>query len=612
MELLYEYAILSTIPVWFTSYAVIRMKRHWNDGKDRFIVLNRHVYLKWFITLMMTLLTSVHVIDYILFSNITQISIIVRGVFFSFVLVSWIISFALAIFENNKRLLMKWSGHRSFWPANLVMHVILFVGEFVYLKSQNLIVSWSEGILIAYAIQIIFCFILSMYAVLRPNEFVTIGEYDYSLVRRLTRKLTANTMLTDQVELPKISIKSYKIKENFNETYFTIISTIKFESFVAKRTVADFENLQKFILGKFNADLYPNMSIPNFPNIFPYSTEDRMKIFAEYLNALASPEFMLNEVLDFLEVVDPWKENLMKKDEEGVLGDTIINEQRSGSIIEKYFQPKSAEKEVDDEQNEYRYSRYFTLKISKWLVVESHIEYFILWSSPKLELTGSAQKRYNEILELHKILSKIVSPARLPKFPSKNYLKILTKIDEKALNRRKSQLESYFSHIINDPAFLCQEVLDFLNIPSSIEKILIYKFPICEISLQPPLHCDLEIDDSGHFIVYNIKLCKSQDIKKVEWNVIRRFREFDELNVFLIKRGQSPLLPKRNSKGFDPIPSLPSRSVAPLISPSEIENRRIGIEKYLEDLLLITDLQQAYCLHEFLQEPEFQLNFVIN
>ena len=46
MDLVYEYIILSSVPIWLISYSVFKMKRHWNDGKDKYILLNKHIYLK--------------------------------------------------------------------------------------------------------------------------------------------------------------------------------------------------------------------------------------------------------------------------------------------------------------------------------------------------------------------------------------------------------------------------------------------------------------------------------------------------------------------------------------------------------------------------------------
>ena len=620
MELLYEYSVLSLVPVWFISYAVIRMKRHWSDGKDKFILLNRHVYLKWLLTLIMTLLTFFHILDLSFFATLTQSQMISRSAFFGLLFCAWLVSFKLAIFENNKRLVMKWTGHRSFWPVNLGIHVYLFINEEIFFDVHSLIANWTAVILATYALQAACCLVLTLYAFFRPNEFLTIGECDYSLMRKDFRKSSAIMNTGEQLEYPLISIKSYKIKQECSKsiTIFTIISTINSQIFISKRSLADFDSLQKEIKTKFPQEIFPNLTIPSFSSILAYTAEDKMKVFVEYLNNLSAPEFMLPEFLDFLRITDPCRANLIKANEEILQKDATLSvgELRSESTIERYFNTstKSEIAENLDEQSGYLYQKYIEVKISKWIEVEKHIEYSIIWAIRYMELSGGTQKRYNDFQEFHKHHNKIVTPARLPKFPSKNYIKKLTKIDEKALNLRRVKLEDYLSHILNDPAFLCREALEFVGINTTVESILSFKHPASQIKLQSPLSCYPEIDDRGYHLVYSIKLCKSvEGSQKIGWCVTRRFREFDELHCFLQNRAQSALLSKGSHKcTVISMPNLPGKSVGQMVCPADIESRRHGLEKYLEDLLLVPKISQAYVLHKFLQEPESHSGILIN
>ena len=620
MELLYEYAFLTLVPVWFISYAVIRMKRHWNDGKDKFILLNRHVYLKWFLTFIMTLLTFFHILDLSYFARLTETQMISRAAFFGLLFFAWLVSFKLAIFENNNRLIMKWTGHRSFWPANLIIHIYLLINEVVFFGADRLGTNWTSVILATYVLQATCCLILTLYAIMRPNEFAPIGESGSPLVPKHKPRSSTALSIGDHLEYPTISIKSYKMKEECNKsiTLFTIISTISSHPFRSKRSIADFDILHKEIKNKFPADTFPNLSIPSYGNILGYTAEDKMKIFAEYLNSLSAPEFMLPEYLDFLRITDPYRTTLLRANEEILQKDATLNvsELRSESIIERYFNP-STQKDISeslDDYGEYLYHKHIEVKISKWIEVEKHIEYSVIWAIHYLDLNGSAQKRYNEFLEFHDHHSKIVAPAKLPKFPSKNYIKKLTKIDEKALGLRRTQLEDYLSHVLNDPAFLCKEALEFLDINTTVESILSFHHPASDIKLQAPLTCYPEIDDPGYHLVYSIKLSKSTEVgHKIDWCVTRRYREFDELHSFLQKRAQSALLLKGGHKyTVTSMPSLPGRSLVQLVSHTDIENRRCGLERFLEDLLVVPKISDAYVLHKFLLEPESHEGFMIN
>ncbi|OMJ88103.1 hypothetical protein SteCoe_10001 [Stentor coeruleus] len=594
--------------------------------------------------------------------------LISRGIFFSLLGLSWLVSFVLAIIENNKRLIMRWSGHRSFWPSNVGIYIILLISESIFFSSDAKKNQVILGIFISYTLQIISSIILSLYAIFRPNEFITIGEIDYTFIRRATRKTIALDLVNEVQEYPKISIKSYKIKqeENRSVTYFNVVSIIKNITYMSKKNIQDFDNLDKVISQRFPKSEYPNLYIPTFPKIKVFDIDERMKILTDYLTSLVTPEFFLPEFLDFLNIGEPYKNNLLTLNEDALKNEVTLSsldhrscsiiekyftggnrdtvdhigepyknnlltlnedalknevtlsslDHRSCSIIEKYFTGGNRDT-VDTDDGEVRYLKtYIDLKIEKWIQVGSHVEYEITWSFQLLSLNGSCYKRYNEILDFHKNLCKTLHPARLPKFPSKNYLKNLNKNDEQALTKRKVQLTKYLSHVMNDLAFLTEESLQFLGIETTIDKIWSINIPEYTIKLFNPIACFPEIDDSGHYLKYSVKIAKFlNSIKKREWSFSRRFREFDELHSFLTKRFQSPMISSYlNYLNITNIiiPGIPHKTVAPLVNSTEIENRRKSLENFLEQLFQVPQIIHAYALKVFILDIDDEENYMIN
>ena len=343
-----------------------------------------------------------------------------------------------------------------------------------------------------------------------------------------------------------------------------------------------------------------------------------MRVFGDYLNLLSGPEFFILEYLEFLGIKDPYKEILLKNNEEVLQKEVVDSKKntRAGSVYEKVYFSWAQENEILEENSEYFLQKYVEIRINKWVEVKKHIEYEICWKINFLDLHGCILKRYNEFAEFDSVLSKIVSPAKLPKFPRKNYISRISRFDEKSLNLRKIQLEKYLSHVFNDLAFLCNEVLEYLEINARIEQIWNFLEKPYEYKLQAPLTCYTDIDNSGYYLIYPIKLCKNSDnTDNIEWTIYRRYSEFDEIHNFLVKRSQSPIL----QKYFEfihfvdkSIPCLPPKIVVSLSCPSDIENRRYGLEKYLEEILCLPSALNAYGFRLFLQDPELSQKFIIN
>ena len=72
-------------------------------------------------------------------------------------------------------------------------------------------------------------------------------------------------------------------------------------------------------------------------------------------------------------------------------------------------------------------------------------------------------KKYKDFASLNSLLKKLLSPAILPKFPAKTYVQNLRKADSQGLEIRRRKLEKFMAHVLNDPSFQCQELLDFIE-----------------------------------------------------------------------------------------------------------------------------------------------------
>mmetsp|Transcript_13467 Transcript_13467/g.13516 ORF Transcript_13467/g.13516 Transcript_13467/m.13516 type:complete len:110 (+) Transcript_13467:470-799(+) len=99
-------------------------------------------------------------------------------------------------------------------------------------------------------------------------------------------------------------------------------------------------------------------------------------------------------------------------------------------------------------------------------------------------------------------------PASLPKFPSKNYLQTFRSQDSHALEIRKRKLENYLGHVLNDAAFLCQDVLDFINCGVDLESIWKSKLQGISYILHSPITWEGEVDKESHFLLYSLGFSK--------------------------------------------------------------------------------------------------------
>ena len=121
-------------------------------------------------------------------------------------------------------------------------------------------------------------------------------------------------------------------------------------------------------------------------------------------------------------------------------------------------------------------TQFFTLEITEYKVIEERIDSSsnktIKFAVFKFEVKRGKQKkilyyRYSEIREMHEFLcgSPMGAVANLCKFPSKTMFKNL---DNKFLNQRRKQLQSYFHQLLSSSRSITQTpcVRQFLQLDS--------------------------------------------------------------------------------------------------------------------------------------------------
>lgn len=348
--------------------------------------------------------------------------------------------------------------------------------------------------IVTFILAFFICCVLASYSLFRPNEFSLMNTdpllyqtRNNNRIRRTTIGRRRTMMASDdspEIKLLTTSIKECKIKTENNKqnVYFSIIVSASGKNHTVRRTYAEFDSLHKNLRLKFPVDNFPYLDFPSFPLFHnnSYNLDQRMKALNEYLTELCFPEFMASVLLDFLEVHGAERACCLDTH------NSIVNEERHlsiysnestmsrhGSFAVSYYQPQLTHTDETDaiQLPNYHLHSFINIKIIKWIEESSHVQYLLQWKIAKLSQEGTIKKRFNDFYELHKKLKKTLSPAQLPKFPSKNYLQNFRSQDSHALEIRKRKLEDYIGHILNDAAFLCIEALEFIGCPVDVETV---------------------------------------------------------------------------------------------------------------------------------------------
>lgn len=614
---LYFYCGILLSPFLFIIYALSRFRRHWSDGKEQ----RRRIYSK---SLIAKFILSGSMIIVSILQGLTELDYeyelydirIVKIVLFSSFTASWVMSLSMVIFENYMRLRMKWCGHRSYWPFNFVIYVVLFILE---VCSQNGEISeyfYNYNLVLDF-VGIIECFGLTILALCKPNEFdKNKDEVSANLIKRARVSVGIRNSMPEDKGLAGavlVSIKDYKIKVENNKkiVLYNITIKIKGEVYKIRRTYNDFDKLYKSIKKSFPIEIFPYMVFPQFP-VFTnmnFTMEEKTLYLNDFLVSLCCPEFMLEETLNFLNIQGPFREKLLEEHEEVLETEKGLQvpEDGEGSYTKSFISSQKVSIFEKSSKTHTNLHVYFQVKISIPESVSNKKIYRLTWTAPGITDHTILDKRYKDFTHLNSVLKKTLSPAILPKFPSKSYVQNLRKADAQGTEIRRRKLEKYISHILNDPGFQCQDILDFIDCKLDINQIWEKKFNV-EYDLSSPVGWEGELDGTSSYIVYILNFSKFFNQEKVsEWTVKRTFEDFTYFENFLAKRMKSPQLIKYfkiHSEKIEDWPKFSAKNPTSLSNPNEIEVCRKEIEFYIEQLCQTPFINQAYAFKAFIDDSD--------
>jgi hypothetical protein len=555
-------------------------------------------------------------------------NLVIRSLYFSICGLTWLFSSVLVYFDYSRRLPSEWRGQRSFWVLGVLSNSLLLAFNLVfemYDFSKKSMFQFDLIQIAAYVLTILLCILLTFYAVFLPNDFSMISPDLYTKLKKSTYLDETKSESQQGIKI-KTSIIGYKVKEvkNARIVYFTIFVNHSSQSFNISRTLADFEALDLALRQKFSKIEFPNLSFPDFSaeDLRKVAAETRVVILNSYLSELCVQEFITPDLLNFLQIEGHARDLIEYRNSIGLEEKLALTEEviRSESSISPYFNPSKIMTAPEENKQHHNFQSIISVSIPTCRVEESEsIEYFIKTKVISLNIKKIKPSKYKEICEIHKNIRKSVSPAKVHHFPSRNYSKSLKKNDKEADEQRKKQVEYYFSVLLNDPAYICEEILEFFGFGFSPSD-LYPGIPRFSYRLLEGGEWQGELsDDSSHFISFSFMISKSREAKdqkgkslEVPWKISKRYREFDAFHSKLVSRHSSPHLRHflmSTGKGFSEVPALPvlpSKTISPPSTLQEINERRRQLFCYLSDLLNHPEVTCCYWFREFIEDKQFE------
>jgi PX domain len=620
------YIILhSTFLAWgtyFFGYSVQRIVRHWRDGRERVRTSKGRLILKIACTFLCAIFQFLHIADY-LPGKYSDAHLALRIVYYTISGISWLFSSVLVYFDYTRRLKAQWRGQRTFWLLGLAITLSLLVLSILtdsYKDTEAGSYQFDIIQITAYTLTIPITILLSFYSIFRPNDFAVISNEMYLKLKRpsLLFDDTTNKSLENKITLD-INITGYKIKQVLNTSVinYNINVAVNDTTYGISRSLADFEALDRAMRKTFSINCFPNLTFPDFnlEVLRKMNAVERGDLLCKYLKALCFSEFMTPDLLNFLQIEGNYrdllscKHNLMQ--EELIQNSDIAPRAESSSLT--YYSPISHTVSV---------LSYLPSSILQWMISsniafyryneESQLfDYYLKTEISSLGHEKLKPYKFKDFLNFHKTLKKILSPCIPASFPSKNYNRSFLQKDKNAIEVRKTQLEYYFSQILNDPAYLCKETLDFIGCDAVLAQILDL-IPPSTYKLAEEISWESDIsDDSAHYILYSFTIGKiSKDSKcEVQWKVSKRYKEFDALHKKLLQRYNSPylksyLLHIGKYQKDNQLPLLPSKTLSPLSTLNEIEERKRLLQIYMQELLNSPSVTCSFAFREFIDDRD--------
>ena len=594
------------VPVLFILIELHRIFRHWSDGTERTKFYASRLIIKILASILSSILELLHILDLNPQKYYQTTEELLRTTYFLTSAFAWLFGAFIIYFKYNRRIKSQWFGQRGYWVLTLfsnsgLLILNIFTNDYTqtsYPISSSLLI---QTIICCFSIFI--SIVMSYFAFFYPNDFIVIRrekQFGEGLYPKDPGEEREETFVS-------VQMAGYKIKHHDSTTtvQYDIIVSLNGNTHKVSRTYPEFSTLHKTLLLSYASDPIGTLKLPNFPNFLQKSTnmEDKTHLLGEYLQELCREKQFSAEVLVFLKLEGKLRESMLPYNNR--LNDTQ-NEtiHRSESTVMGYFDPKPALNDIlTISIPAYHLNWIIDIHIPTWKQAESHIEYVIKSEIRVMSFESLTYSRFSEIFTLHKQLKKLHIP--IPPFPSKNFHQNLS---SEELEIRRSQLEEYLGTLMNDPAYLTQCSLNFIECSLKMNRIL-NLIPSTNIYELVAMTWEGEIGtDSTPFILYRLKFNKTLGSKTQEWEICRRYREFGTLHKVLTGRNTSFLLREylRDylKSELIPLPQLPGKSLAPLCTSQEIEARKRLLESYLMELLRNPAVTCCYYFRNFIGELE--------
>ena len=595
------------LPGYFIVYTTLRVAKHWSDGKEPAQTSGSRCATKLFLTICLSLLDIVQVADYSPNQHYTLDETMFRVGFYVFSAIAWLFSAILVFFDYNRRLKSQWRGQRMFWILELLSYTIILILNLAtgsYQFSGNEFFRFSLIQITCYSISVAFCMFLTYFALFRPNDFTVLNTDVYLKLD------TRNFFNEDSLKLSedggfKINCTGYKTKvvNNTGITHFKFSIKVNGAVHVISKTFQDFEGLVKALksLGEGLPDL-------NYGKILGLSVQERGAELGKYLSQICVTEFMSEFLLDFLGVEGVLKENLLNRHLEAHdRGPQPDSNSRSESVCLDYYTPRLDPGAVDSIFTNSSSIQWITkIKVLRPPTdISNDVDFCVKCKIPKLSFNKTLGFKLQDFYTLHKTLSKVFSPASLY-FLNKSFPNTLKPSDQSLTEKIRLELEHYLLEVLNDPAFICKEVLEFIKCDADTQQVL-DSMPNIRYLIADQASWENTIsEDSSHITLYRLRICQKtlSEGSEKEWQFLRRYREFDALHRRVCARHSSPPLKHfaQKMKILDPgLPSsLPSKSIAPLSTSADIEGRKNGLVSYIRELCENPLVSCSYAFREFI------------
>lgn len=508
----------------------------------------------------------------------------------------WVESAVLVEFDYRRWLAGSWTAQRSLWTLSLPLHC------FFSLISTDFERFLLFSMTVASAV-------LTYFAICKPNDYILINQSQQMMENLLIRpvfcsqKTSSSSIGGSQLSVALSACKVKRLRSNIQLDYRFIVNVAGTEHQL-KVNSSDLERFDKEMSEKLSS-IYPLLDFPRLPKPQNQDIDAHSKQIEAYISHICQPEYRSEALFDFLRIPKSSRDLLATPLVRFIDMYECVSLSRSSSEDSSAVLPCCDEAVV----------RFFHCKVEGWTKVEAqrpYIEYRVRWAAVGLGCAGSVSKRFSDFYRLHKALKACIGEAKVPEFPSKNYLKsLIGELDSHALDLRRQALESYICYVLNDPAYLCSPLLCFLNCPLALESLWESGSALEPVSILGRVNWNTEIDiDGSCYFAYTLLVLQGEN----QIQVVHRYREFDHLHQALNRRMNSTVLAaymayrKEPDLGTFQLPILPKKTLTALGTMEEIENRREGLERYVKELVLVPGVQEAYAFRAFTRNSSLLSN----